>query len=104
MKKSLIVAAVVLMLTTLIAGQSLFANPDMAVPMSGKVIETMNSGGYTYVHIENKGKKTWVAVPQMKVSKGQQVSFQPGSEMINFESKTLHRKFDRIFFSAGPIK
>ncbi len=103
MKKSLIVAAMVLMLTTLIAGQSL-ANPNMAAPISGKVIETMNSGGYTYVNLENKGKKTWVAVPQMQVTKGQQVSFQPGSEMINFESKTLNRKFDKIFFSAGPIK
>ena len=27
--------------------------------LSGKVIETINSGGYTYVNIEREGKKTY---------------------------------------------
>ncbi len=62
----------------------------------------MNSGGYTYVCLEKKGKKTWVAVPEMKVSVGQEITFQPGAEMTNFPSKTLNRTFDRIIFSAGP--
>jgi hypothetical protein len=70
--------------------------------LSGKVVETMNSGGYTYVCLENKGKKTWVAVPEMKVSIGQKIALQPGAEMTNFQSKTLNRTFDRIIFSGGP--
>lgn len=49
-------------------------------------------------------QKTWVAVPQMKITKGQNISFQPGIEMTNFESKGLKRTFDRIIFSAGPVK
>lgn len=71
-------------------------------PLSGKVVETMNSGGYTYVCLEKKGKKTWVAVPETKVTVGQEVAFQPGVEMQNFPSKTLNRTFDRIIFSGGP--
>lgn len=70
--------------------------------LSGKVIETMDSGGYTYVKLESSGKNIWVAVPKMKLKKGQQVSFRPGAEMTNFESKTLKRKFESIIFSAGP--
>jgi hypothetical protein len=70
--------------------------------LSGKVVETMNSGGYTYVCLEKKGKKTWVAVPEMKVSVGQEIALQPGAEMANFPSKTLNRTFDRIIFSPGP--
>jgi hypothetical protein len=73
-----------------------------ASQLSGKVIETMNSGAYTYVLLEKNGKKTWVAVPKMRVEKGQNISFLPGAEMVNFESRTLHRTFDRIIFSAGP--
>ncbi len=73
-----------------------------ASQLSGKVVETMNSGEYTYVLLEKKGKKTWVAVPKMKVKKGQNISFRPGAVMENFESHTLNRKFDRIIFSAGP--
>ncbi len=70
--------------------------------LSGKVVETMNSGGYSYVCLEKKGKKTWVAVPEMKISVGQEAAFEPGMEMKNFTSKTLNRTFDRIIFSAGP--
>jgi hypothetical protein len=69
--------------------------------LSGKVIETMNSGGYTYALIESSGTKTWVAVPQTKIVKGQKITLKPGVEMQNFESKTLKRKFDKIVFSDG---
>jgi len=72
--------------------------------ISGKVVETMNAGGYTYVCVEKNGKKTWVAVPEMKkVTVGSKMSFQPGSVMPNFTSKTLNRTFDSIVFSGGPV-
>ncbi len=70
---------------------------------SGKVVETMNSGGYTYVLLENNGKKTWVAAPQTTIKVGQQVTYQPGGEMKNFTSKTLNRTFDSIIFSGGLL-
>ena len=69
--------------------------------LTGKVIETMDSSGYTYAHIENKGEKLWVAVPQTQIKKGETVSFRPGMVMENFESKTLKKKFDKIVFSDG---
>lgn len=71
--------------------------------LSGRVAETMNSGGYTYVLLEQKGKKTWVAVPEMKVLVGQQISLQSGQETLNFTSKSLNRTFDSIIFSGGPV-
>ena len=70
--------------------------------LSGKVVKTMNAGGYTYVLLEKNGNKTWIAVPEMKVSVGQQMAFQPGQEMLNFTSKSLNRTFDSIIFSGGP--
>jgi len=94
----------VVLLFVFLASQGLFAGTKEASPLSGKVVETMDSGGYTYAFLEKKGKKTWVAVPQMKITKGQNISFQPGMEMENFKSKTLNRTFDSIIFSAGPIK
>jgi hypothetical protein len=71
--------------------------------LSGKVIETMDGGRYTYVCLEKNKKKTWVAVYKMKVVVGQEMSFKRGIEMVNFESKTLNRKFDKIYFSGGPV-
>ena len=80
------------------------ANPGQAEPsLSGKVVETMNSGGYTYVLLENNGKKTWVAIPATAVKVGQDVTCQPGMEMKNFTSKTLNRTFASIIFSGGIL-
>ncbi|MEW6600525.1 MAG: DNA-binding protein [Nitrospirota bacterium] len=69
--------------------------------LSGKVVETMDSGGYTYVNIKKNGKATWVAVPQMKVKVGQEISFAPGMVMTDFKSNSLNRTFDSIVFSTG---
>ena len=69
--------------------------------LSGKIVETMDSGGYTYVLLENKGKKTWVALPASKVKVGQEITCQPGVVMNNFTSKTLKRTFASIIFSNG---
>jgi hypothetical protein len=81
--------------------------PDMMAgssSLSGKVVETMNSGGYSYILLEKNGKKTWVAVPLMTVTVGQEIALQPGTEMGNFTSKSLNRTFDSIIFSGGPAR
>lgn len=104
MKRFLMFSVVTLFLISMVFGQNLFAAQQGPAPISGKVVETMDSGGYTYVCLEKNGKKTWVAVPQMKVVKGKNMSFEPGNEMVNFKSKTLNRTFDKIIFSGGPIK
>ncbi len=77
--------------------------PD-AVAVSGKIVETMNAGGYTYVCLENSGKKTWVAMPMTQVKVGQEVKCQPGMVMKNFTSPTLKRNFESIVFSGGLVK
>ncbi len=69
--------------------------------LSGKIVETMNAGGYTYLLLEKNGKKTWVAIPAAEVKVGQEVTLQPGTEMQNFSSPSLKRTFDSIIFSGG---
>lgn len=71
-----------------------------APAISGKVIQTMESGGYTYMYVQKKnGEKIWVAVMTTPVKVGSQVSFKGGIEMTDFESKSLKRKFDKIIFA-----
>ncbi|MSN27306.1 MAG: DNA-binding protein [Geobacter sp.] len=72
--------------------------------ISGKILETMNSGGYTYIHLQkSNGDKIWAAVMQTPVKTGSQISLKSGMEMVNFESKSLKRKFDKIVFSDGIV-
>lgn len=80
-------------------------NPPAGAPfISGKALQTMDSGGYTYVYVEkNDGEKVWVASTPTQVAVGSQVSYRSGMEMANFESKGLNRKFDKIIFAdAAP--
>lgn len=77
--------------------------PSADGAVSGKVVETMNAAGYTYVCVEKAGRKTWVAIPETKVTVGKTMSFAPGQEMANFTSKTLNRTFASIIFSSGPL-
>jgi len=84
------------------------ALPQMAAPekpaavaLAGKVVETMEGGGYTYLCLEKEGKKMWAAVPPMQATVGQEVAVSPGMEMTNFSSTSLKRTFDKIIFSSG---
>jgi hypothetical protein len=69
--------------------------------VSGAVADSMNSGGYTYVLLKNDAGETWVAMPEQKVEKGQQMTLHIDMEMKNFHSATLNRDFASIVFSSG---
>jgi hypothetical protein len=60
----------------------------------------MDSGGYTYMKLSSGGGEVWAAVNAAKVKKGQTVTVVNAMAMDGFESKTLHRKFDRILFGS----
>ncbi|MBI5196715.1 MAG: hypothetical protein HZA10_10400 [Nitrospirae bacterium] len=100
MKRFLVLAVLVLSLAVTAFGYNAYAAGEGI--LTGKVTETMNSSGYTYVRIEQaNSEKIWVAVPETKVTKGKTISFEPGAVMTNFKSKTLNRTFDKIIFSSG---
>lgn len=72
--------------------------------LTGKVLQTMDSGGYTYVYIQKENAdKVWVAVTATAVALGTKVSFRGGIEMINFESKGLKRIFEKIVFADAIV-
>jgi hypothetical protein len=71
---------------------------------SGKVLQVMNSGGYSYIYLQkDNGEKIWIAVTETRANVGDRMSFKEGLVMKNFESKTLKRTFDTIVFSNGVI-
>ena len=78
--------------------------PPQQPSLEGKIVETMDASGYTYVNLETASGSTWAAMPQTKVEVGQQVALSGGMPMSNFESKTLGRTFDTIIFSGGIVQ
>jgi hypothetical protein len=75
--------------------------PAAPSTVSGTVVETMNSGGYTYALIDTGTKKVWAAAPGTQVAVGDKASFTSGALMKGFHSRTLNRSFDEIYFVSG---
>jgi hypothetical protein len=68
--------------------------------ISGKVLETMNSGGYTYIRLETASGEAWTAVGEADVKVGTTITVTPQMTMTDFESPTLKRKFASIVFGT----
>ena len=67
----------------------------------GFVIETMNSGGYTYAQIQDGDSLYWIASPETWVQNGVQVTYYEQMWMPSFKSSTLNKTFDKIMFVSG---
>ncbi len=67
----------------------------------GDVVETMDAGGYTYVLIDTGAEKIWAAGPKCTVKVGDKLSVSKSMPMPNWESKTLNRQFDIVYFVTG---
>ena len=74
--------------------------------VKGEVLETMDSGGFTYMRLKSKDGELWTAVRATPVKVGTQVTVENGMTMKNFESKTLKRTFASIVLGdlAGAPK
>ena len=69
-----------------------------AAPQTGKVVEVLNASNYTYLQVDTGREKIWLAAPQLKIKPGEKVTFGAGLPMKNFESKSLGRTFDTVYF------
>ncbi len=68
---------------------------------TAKVLETMSSGGYTYMKVQEGQKDYWIAMTQRDAKVGQNISFSEQGWMKNFHSKTLNRTFKSILFAGN---
>jgi len=88
----------IIMAVFLIAAASRCAT---AATHTGKVVDTVTGGGYTYMNINEDGKDFWIAGPESSIEKGTDVSFTEQVWMVNFTSKALGRTFPQILFVSG---
>ncbi len=106
MSKSLFASGVIFLAgamtgaTAMAAGQA-GASAPAAGGLAGKVVETMNAASYTYVQIDTGAKKVWAAAPQFAVKVGDRVVVADAMPMNNYQSKTLNRTFDVVYFSGN---
>ena len=73
-------------------------------PASAEVLETMDSGGYTYVRLQTGDGEIWAAGPVTPVAVGDQIVLGDGMVMNDFHSPSLDRTFDSILFLSAFSK
>ncbi len=69
-----------------------------SLALSGEVLETMDSGGYTYVRLGTAEGELWVAGPVTPIEVGQRLTLGGATDMGSFTSSSLGRTFDQIHF------
>ncbi len=81
------------------AEQQIATGPDAKGGFSGKVVEAMDAGDYTYVRIDTGKTNVWAAAPKFAVKVGDSASLAAGMPMPKYHSKTLNRDFDVVYFT-----
>jgi hypothetical protein len=80
------------------AGQP--AAPADETTLKGKVAERIDAAPYSYLKLSTNSGEVWAAVPQTEADKGSEVTVVNAFPMKDFESKTLKRKFDVVYFGT----
>lgn len=76
-------------------------NPDDdSTSIHGTVVEVIDVPQYTYLQLDTGTDKQWAAVQSAKVAKGDVVTVSNAAKMEAFQSPTLKRTFDVIYFGT----
>jgi len=72
------------------------------MPKQGTVLEMMHAAGYTYMKVDTgNGEQVWIAASMMRIKPDDKVQWGDAAVMHNFNSKSLHRTFDKILFVSN---
>ena len=97
-----------LFLCTSLASTAMAQSP--ASPISKKdihkvqILQTLQTTNYTYLQVQDADSVKWLAVPIMTAEKGEVYYYAGGWPMVDFESKELKRKFDKVLFLGSVSK
>lgn len=77
-----------------------------AAPHSGRVLQLLQSGDYTYAEVETAGtQRVWLVGAPLQIEPGDNLQWGAYAVMENYRSQTLGRTFAQILFvnSWGPV-
>ena len=72
--------------------------------VTGEIIETMDTGNYTYIQVRGADKTIWAATERFEAKVGERVTVPGGMVMKNFQSPTLGRTFEELYFTDRVLR
>jgi hypothetical protein len=74
--------------------------PAPSASVKGKIVERLDAEPYSYLRLKTDQGETWAAVPKTDKNAGDEVVVTNAMAMPDFESKTLKRKFELVYFGT----
>src|SRR6266540_4654283 len=68
--------------------------------VKGKIVERLDAEPYSYLRLKTDQGETWAAVPKTDKAAGDEVVVANAMPMPDFESKTLKRQFEVVYFGT----
>lgn len=76
--------------------------PPEIFPVSGKVLEVIDTGSFIYVALDWKGERVWATVPGVDLKVGEVISLDHATMIEkDFHSNALNRTFEKLIFASG---
>jgi hypothetical protein len=75
-----------------------WGDPDAKPVITGEIVETMDTGDYTYVLVRDGERSVWAAAEKFQAVVGDTITVPDGMLVKNFDSPSLGRSFDEIYF------
>lgn len=73
------------------------------LPNVGQVSESIPAGKYTYLHVMDDGKGTWLAILRHDIPVGARVRYADEMPMTDFYSPSLDRTFKEVLFLGDVL-
>lgn len=78
--------------------------PPEILPVTGKVLEILDTGSFLFVALDWDGKKVWTAVPGVDLKVGEVISLDHATMVEkDFHSNALNRTFEKLIFASGVV-
>ena len=69
----------------------------------GKVISSIDAKSFTYIEVQEGGKKFWVVSPTVAVKAGNAISYADAPLQAKYHSASLNREFTNILFTTRVV-
>ena len=96
--KALLTLGALLVASAAFAGNDPAPAPSAPSVLQGKVLEVKDVESYTYLRIKTKNGEAWAAIGKAQVKTGSDITIEHVTVMKNFESRSLKRTFETIYF------
>lgn len=76
--------------------------PPVIIPVAGKVLEILDTGGFVFISLDWNGKQVWATVPAVDLKVGEIISLDHATMLDKgFYSNALKRNFEKMIMASG---